>query len=382
MKTQFAVAPHAPGGLGEDVEPQELMSYIKQLGEWIERRRGELDALDEASMHVAERDAHTGDVLLSMTLWKAVSDRHDLLTGSWDSGRLLEQDRRRLTTLIWGSLDMSSSSGSALSVSLPEACRLSDSLASSLRGRLRLEGSEPDVDNRLRSLRASVERIRDQIGLVPVAARPGVQAVYDALLERTTEVCDRARRGADVGGLLPALESDAALAERDLIVGAARRTEMKHDLTRAAQVRDELASRSEAVQRLAVACVSQVAPAPRLAVPDPQALGDPPTRPEDVKGYLSRLELVSRALEQCQRSYAGALERRDALLSRLSACRQEVASWPEGPMAEDACHLQDRAEEVAQALPVELVRLASLVVACEAHVAAAAPTSGRGEPRR
>ena len=102
-------------------------------------------------------------------------------------------------------------------MSLPEACRLSDSLAAALRGRLRLEGSEPDVDNRVRDLRATVQRIRDQAELVPRAARANVQAVYDALLARTEDVAERAKRGADVGGLLPALEQDAATAERDLI---------------------------------------------------------------------------------------------------------------------------------------------------------------------
>ena len=100
MNTQFAVAPQAPGALGEDVAPQALLAYLTDLGQWRDRRRTELDELDEASLHSPERTALTADVLLSMTLWKAVSDRHDLLVATWDSGRVLETERRRMSTLI------------------------------------------------------------------------------------------------------------------------------------------------------------------------------------------------------------------------------------------------------------------------------------------
>ena len=60
---------------------------------------------------------------------------------TWDSGRVGVRERERLATLIWGRLDAASTppgrsgdqhgvpgSGSALAVSLPEACRLSDAL--------------------------------------------------------------------------------------------------------------------------------------------------------------------------------------------------------------------------------------------------------------
>lgn len=384
MNTQFAVAPPAPGALGEDVAPQDLLAYLTALGQWRDRRRAELDDLDEASLHSPERNALTSDVLLSMTLWKAVSDRHDLLVATWDSGRVLEPERRRMGTLIWGRLDTGAQSGSALAVSLPEACRLSDSLAAALRGRLRLEGSEPDVDNRVRDVRATVERIRDQIALVPSAARANVQAVYDALLTRTDDVSDRAKRGADVGGLLPALEQDAATAERDLIVGAARRTEAKADAVRATQLRDELEARSHAVAQLAARAVAEVSPAPRLGVPNPDALGDPPTDPEGVKAYLARLDQVGRALDQCQAAYAGALERRDELAGQAEAYAARAAAVTDPASRDDLDELGRRISATRAATPLELPRLAALVAALQAYLAAtqqhrARPATTRGD---
>lgn len=379
MNTQFAVAPQAPGALGEDVEPQALLAYLGALGQWRDRRRAELDELDEASLHSPERNALTGDVLLSMALWKAVSDRHDLLVATWDSGRVLEPERRRMSTLIWGRLETGAQSGSALAVSLPEACRLSDSLAASLRGRLRLEGSEPDVDNRVRDLRATVERIRDQIALVPSGAREGVRGVYDALLARTEDVAARAKRGADVGGLLPALEQDAATAERDLIVGAARRTEAKADAVRARQLREELGARAHAVAQLAARALAEVRPAPRLGVPDPDALGDPPSDPTGVRQYLLRLDQVGRALDQCQAAYAGALERRDELTGQTQAyaARAEAVSQQLPALREDLAELGRRIAAARAERPVDLVRLAALVAAQQGYVAAAEQNPSR-----
>ena len=83
-----------------------------------------------------------------MALWKAVADRHDLLVATWDSGRVGPTELARLSTLVWGRLDalprppiiLCSDTppvpAGALAVSLPEACRLSDALAASLRARL------------------------------------------------------------------------------------------------------------------------------------------------------------------------------------------------------------------------------------------------------
>ena len=54
-----------------------------------------------------------------------------------------------------------------LSVSLPEACRLSDALLSQLRVKLGLDPSGAEITERVRQLRAQMERIREQIDLEP-----------------------------------------------------------------------------------------------------------------------------------------------------------------------------------------------------------------------
>jgi hypothetical protein len=117
-----------------------------------------------------------------MALWKAVADRHDLLVATWDSGRVGQAERERLSTLIWGRLDATldprlaqrpdvPSSSGALAVSLPEAMRLSDALAASLRARLSLDPSDADVTRRLRQLRAQLERVRDLVTAEPQDTR-------------------------------------------------------------------------------------------------------------------------------------------------------------------------------------------------------------------
>lgn len=370
MRSQFATAPQAPGSLGEDIMPQELLTYLSALGTWRDRRRGELDQLDEAALHAPERDALTNDVLLSMALWKSVAERHDLILATWDSGRVLPADRRRISTLIWGRLDQQAGDGNAFAVSLPEACRLSDSLAASLRARLRLEGSEPDVARRVRDLRAAVERIRDLVGEVPAERRTGAQEVLAGLDRRLLDVTDRARRGADVGGLLGPLDHDVAKAERDLIVGAATRTRARDEQARARERVEDLAARGQAVQRLAATCVAQVSPAPRLAVPDVSALGEPPRDPDALATYLAKLSDVGRALDVAHGAYASALEHRDELEEQLRGQVGTLETLPDG-LREDATEISRRAHAILACQPTDLVRLGALAAAARAYLRAA-----------
>src|ERR1035437_9361758 len=97
--------------------------------------------------------------------------RHPKAIATWDSGRVGQVERERLSTLIWGRLDATldprlaqrpdvPSSSGALAVSLPEAMRLSDALAASLRARLSLDPAAAYVPGRLRQLRAQLERVR------------------------------------------------------------------------------------------------------------------------------------------------------------------------------------------------------------------------------
>ena len=134
-------APPAPGRMGAEVQPDQARVYLEHLGQWRDGRRAELDQLDQAALQSPNGAAATSDITLSMALWKAASDRYEQLQSAWDAGRMGPTERLRLATLIWGRLDTEAASG--LAVSLPEACRLSDALASSLRVRLGLEVSVP-----------------------------------------------------------------------------------------------------------------------------------------------------------------------------------------------------------------------------------------------
>ena len=187
-------------------------------------------------------------------------------------------------------------------MSLPEACRLSDALAASLRARLRLDPSEADVTGtaavaaRLRSSGSATSSTASR----PAARRERADRLLDRLDGRVADVPAQAQRGADVGGLLGPLEHDAARAERDLIVGRPNRRADAHDEARARALRAELEARGAALRDLAARCVAAVHPAPRFAVPDVSALGPVPTEPAAVDAYLVRLDAVGRAMTLAQ----------------------------------------------------------------------------------
>lgn len=378
--TPLATAPPPPGKIGSQVPSKDLLAYLDALGNWRNRRSAELDELDQAALRSPDADALSGDVVLSMAVWKAVSDRYELLLVTWDSGRIGPTESERLSTLIWGRLDTGAGTGS-LSVSLPEACTLSDALAASLRTRLALDPGDADLAARVRQLRAQVERIRDLVDREPAGTRDIAAKTLDELDRRVTDLADRAKRGADVGGLLGPLELDAARNERDLIVGGATRRERAADVARARTVRTELEAQGIAVRTLADRCVAAVSPAPRLAVPDVTALGPVPNTPAELEKYLSRLDAVRRALGQAQSAYGAALERRDELAGRLDAYQVKAGSVARtNGTTDDLAELYRRGHEVLDAVPVDLVRLGALVAAYQVYLEtslAAGPQSGR-----
>jgi len=367
MTSQFAVAPTAPGAIGQDVPAEQLLAYLTALGAWREARRVELDELDQAVLRSPERAALTSDIMLSMTLWKAVSDRYDLLAAAWDSGRVIAQDRIRVTTLIWGRLDQSAGDGTALAVSLPEACRLSDSLAASLRRTLGLDGNLPAVENRVRELRASVERIRDLVAQIPASRATSAREILVDLDKRLVDVTERVRRGADVGGLLGPLEITAATTERDLIVASAERTRARDRIGDVRAAVADLAARGDAVRSLAARCVATVADAPTLGVPDVTALGEPPLEPAELDAFAARLDKVGRALEMARGAYAGALERRSDLAEQLDRDEARIASLPE-PLRPDATDLLRRSRDVLAVAPTDLRHLSALAAALAAYL--------------
>ncbi len=325
-------APVAPGTLGEAVEVMPMQTYLGELDAWVRYRKDELDELDAAALASPRKDELSSDMTLSMALWKAVSDRQQLLLAVWDGGRVLQADRERLATLIWGRLDatldpaaLAKAGGSgaatagALAVSLPEACRLSDALAGQLRQRLSLDPAADENAARVRDLRAALERLRDQVALEPDTSRPAAQRTWDELAARIKDVTERVQRGGDVGGLLGPLEIDAAKFERDLIVGGAERRDTRHRAAAAAELRDDLIAREAALHQLAARCVEAVDPAPKYAVPDVDALGPVPDSPSELAAYRSRLGRVADAMNLAHASYAAALAAHDDLTNRLDA---------------------------------------------------------------
>ena len=381
--THGTTAPTAPGRLGQPLAAQDALRYLEALGGWRDARKAELDAIDEAALGAADGATYTSDLLLSMALWKAVADRHDLLVATWDSGRVGATELARLSTLVWGRLDAlrgpaSSPAGAApvpagaLAVSLPEACRLSDALAASLRARLGIDPSEADQQARLRALRASVERVRDLVDREPAQHHAAASSLLERLDSRIADVLAKARRGADVGGLLGPLEQEAARAERDLIVGASNRRADAHDEARARALRSELEARGAALRDLAARCVAQVAPAPRFAVPDVSALGPVPTDPAAVDAYLVRLDAVGRAMTMAQDAYASALSERDELRMTLGAYAATAAHRraPGGSAQADAdlVELRRRAGEALDREPADLVRGRALLAAYVAYL--------------
>jgi len=399
-----ATAPAAPGRLGQPLVALEALRYLEALGAWRDQRKAELDLLDQAALEAPDQTAFTGDMLLSMALWKAVADRHDLLLATWDSGRVGQTELERLATLVWGRLDAamvsrptastaatpagSPAAAGALAVSLPEACRLSDALAASLRARLGIDPSQADIQARVRTLRASVERVRDLVAREPAQAHAAASSMLARLDARVADVLSRVQRGADVGGLLGPLEHDAARAERDLIVGASNRRADAHDAARAKALRAELEARGAALRDLAARCVAQVAPAPRLAVPDVSALGPVPTDPAAVDAYLVRLDAVGRALTVAQGAYASALSERDELRGRLGAYAAKAASLraasgSELDAAGDLEELERRGVDTLDREPVDLDRARALVAAYQAYLGSAqAQVERRGNANR
>jgi hypothetical protein len=312
-------APAPPGAMGTAPEPAVLQDYLGALDDWVRARRTELDELDSAAL-AAQRGADVAsDMMLSLALWKAVSDRWQLMWATWDGGRVGVTERTKITTLIWGRLDGTLDTQDALAVSLPEACRLSDALAGQLRTTLSLMPGADAAAARIKDLRAQLERVRDQVGLEPALARDAAVERLAALLQRLADVTDRAQRGADVGGLLAPLESDASTFERDLIVGNAQRRDARDQLVSARELRADLVARAEALRLLAATCVRTVDPSPRYAVPDVEALGPIPNTPEKLVPYLQRLDRVSQALTLAQQKYADALAERTQLLDLLEA---------------------------------------------------------------
>lgn len=385
------VAPTAPGALGVPVSATEAQAYLAALREWVRQRRADLDAVDAALLRLTptEQAGVTTDLTVALTFWKAVSDRLAALETTWDGGRVGPAEAERLSALIHGRLDAGGAAdlpaGGSLGVSLPEACRLLDSLTRTLQARAALAPGAAEASQRITLARAGLERIRDQLPLVPAGEDRDSAVVAVARLDkRLTELVDRARRGADVGGLLGPLEIDLAVLERDLIVAAAERAETAKSRVRTERRLVELDARADAVRALEQACLAAVTPAPRLAVPNVRALGPVPQSARELAAYDARVERVARALDLVHDRYAGALAERDEVVG-LAGAVAAIAAGTAVPdqAAADLAELRRRLDEVLAAVPLPVPRARALVAAYQAYVDAIGRSGGRpGRPGR
>ncbi|HIT75406.1 MAG TPA: hypothetical protein IAA98_07470 [Candidatus Avipropionibacterium avicola] len=233
-----------------------------------------------------------------------------------------------LDPTLLGKSTVSSELNSGLTVSLPEACRLSDALVQQLRMRLTLDPAADEHARHIKDLRAQMERIRDQVGLEPAHTRATAQGTLARLVRRLETIAEKAGRGADVGGLIGPLELDAARFERDLIVGGVQRREARDKVQAARERVSDLESRETALHKLAEQCVRTVVPAPRYAVPDVEALGPIPNTAEAIEDYLTKLDRVGQAMTMAQEAYTQALNERRLMVARLE--KQRVESERDG----------------------------------------------------
>ncbi|HEY8721785.1 hypothetical protein [Pengzhenrongella sp.] len=377
----ITVAPAAPARMGEPVEPVAMLRYLEQLGSWRTKRRAELDELDQAALAAPDADSLTGDITLSMALWQAVAARYDELERVWDSGRVGPAERQRLSALVWGRLDAGAGAGStSLAVSVPEACRLSDALAGQLARRLSLDPVDVDLAAHLRSLRATIERVRDLLPAEPAGPARDALAERLAKLDRRLEdVTRRAQRGADVGGLVRPLEADAGVTERDLIVAAATRRDDERDRARAHALRAELIARAAEVNRIVDACVAAVRSAPTLAVPRVEALGPVPDDALAVDAYLVRLANVARALALAEQTYSGPLAELDSLRQLLDVYHAKAAAIDRADRPEVG-EIYRQAVAVLGETPTDLPRAHAVVAAYQTLLSGASSSpasSGR-----
>ena len=334
-------APAAPGAMGSAPEVAVLQAYLSDLDAWVRGRRAELDDLDAAAL-AAGRGAEIGsDMALALSLWKGVSDRYAEMWATWDGGRVLQPQREKIAALIWGRLAGGSS--------VPEACRLSDALAGQLRTRLALTPGADAAAGRVKDLRAQLERIRDQVALEPALGRDPTVDRLAGLMARVNEIAERAGRGADVGGRLGPVEQDAAVFERDLIVGNQRRRDARGLLEEARRLRAALETREAALTTLAATCVATVAPAPKYGVPDVEALGPVPNTAEAITAYVERLGRVDQALAFAHDKYAAALAEHADLTALLDGYVAKAGAT--GHAGDDLLASERQAREVLARRP-------------------------------
>lgn len=379
-------SPQAPGVLGKPVEVNEFDRYLSALSEWLKNRLAELEALDAAVQQSRHADDLTRDITLGLQLWQSISTRCQRLVLVWNGGRVMGKEREQLSSIIWGRLDDGSWDGSVTSgLSLPEACRMSDALTGQLSAQLQLDPVGTESVGRVRSLMATMERLRDQFLLEPSTNAAASQSRLAQMEARLQAVSDKDGRGGDIGGLLGPLEADVAIFERDLIVASAQRRQnaaspqVCAERDYAQRLRADLVSRSQRLDELVAQVVAVVADPPKYAVPDVSSLGPVPSSdPVELAKYIERLHKVDQALDFVAEKYSDALRASRSLANELTMIRAETQRQHiDNAQMDDLLNVAD---QLAQMSPQPAEALVTLVQACRQYLSWL-ETSGRAQDK-
>ncbi|MFV0254120.1 MAG: hypothetical protein ACK5H2_12405 [Beutenbergiaceae bacterium] len=355
MNTESYVSgrlPRPPGQLGQAASATELLQFLEQLLDWLERTRGELDRLDELASQSPAAGSYTSDVVLAMALWQALRTRADAVMDEWDSGRADQIGRERISELIWGRLG-----AGALDVTLPEGARLVDALIAQLREGLAVDPATTELLSRLRRVKAELVRCEDLVG-----SSTGAQEVEQlrSLTGREQRLRADAERGADVTGRLAELEAATAGLHRDLLVSVAQSGELRRDRAHAQELQQSLIARRPMLLELEARCRREIADPPRLAIPDASRLGEPPADRAGVDAYMARLDAASRAVAAAEAAYAAPLRERASLRYRLA----QAQALAQAHGRDDSATVQAAATEATgalDALPCDVLMARALV---------------------
>ena len=344
---------------------QQMLAYLDELGTWIADSRRDLDRLDQKLQSTGQIQG-VQDIAMTLTVWQAIDHRYTDLNRTWDSGRVTEEDLKKLAVMTWANLNDALTPGTTLgstgglAISLPEACRMLEALIAQLSSKYQLAPQPSEVSARIASLLAQAERIRDQAGLDPAQNRSVSDAQIADLASDVQALIDKADRGGDIGGLLGPLEVRAAQMERDLIVGHAERAQLSQKIDQARSQRAALVDREKRVQDLAAATQASVTPAPKYAIPHVEALGDVPSAANELDAYLARLDQVSQAFDIVQNANQKASAQKDALTARLDAAETQSAH------DSLSASLTSQARELLARTPAPLDVITPLIAALEA----------------
>ena len=392
-----ATAPVAPGRLGHALVPQDALRYLEALGTWRDERKAELDVLDEAALGAVDAAAYTGDLLLSMALWKAVADRLDLLVATWDSGRVGPTELERLSTLVWGRLDATTTHARGVG-----RCRRRRSRAFSP-GRLAARG--------LPALRRTRRLVARPAGHRPVGGRPPGTAACAARLRGTGPRPRRPRAGPGTRGGFgdprPARRPCRRRPGQDPAgrrrrrpagpLGARRRPRRARPHRRRLEPARRRPRRGDGADP---ACRAR---GPRRCPARPRRPMRGPGRPRSPAGGARRVGARARAhRSRCRGRLPGAARRRrpgdDGGAGRLrlgavrtgraqghpGGVRRQGCGAPRltrlagsGLLAADLAELQRRASDALDREPADLVRGRALVAAYRAYLASAQPDRAR-----